>query len=143
MQAPARHLRTGKQAVTQYLLIVLAIVCGLGVALNLALTGWVLASARASWWARSRLSRRRRGRIAGAASRGRARVPNSAALGQEINHLLAELETAQTEISQLYGLAREQADQDPVTGLLSRARSSKVWSVAWRTPVSAPESWLC
>jgi diguanylate cyclase (GGDEF)-like protein/putative nucleotidyltransferase with HDIG domain len=61
----------------------------------------------------------KRGRVAGSRLAG-SKGAEFAALGKEINHLLDELETTQTEIAQLYGQAREQADRDPVTGLLSR-----------------------
>ncbi len=118
VQAQRVTYEHGKQAVTRYLWIVLAIVCGLGVALNLALTGWVLAPL-GKLVGQVKALAAKRGRVAGArieASKGM----EFAALGQEINHLLAELETTQTEIAQLYGVAREQADRDPVTGLLSR-----------------------
>ena len=118
VQAPRVTYEQGKQAVSQYIWIVLAIVFGLGIALNVALTMWILAPLRRLIDQVKALAAKR-GRIAGSRLVG-SKGTEFAELGLEINHLLDELETTQTEISQLYGQAREQADRDPVTGLLSR-----------------------
>jgi diguanylate cyclase (GGDEF)-like protein/putative nucleotidyltransferase with HDIG domain len=107
----------GKRAIAQYLLIVIMIVVCLGIALNLALSQWILAPLRKLVGQVKGLA------LPGKGAMGRLDVGHGAefkTLGLEINHLLEELENAHNEISQLYGLAREQADRDLLTGLLSR-----------------------
>ena len=114
--SPRLTYQQGTSAVVKYILVVIGIIVAIGVALNLALSAWVLTPLR-------RIVRQVKGLAAKQTHKGRIEVGKGAEfaiLGREINHLLDELETAQNEVSHLYGVAREQADRDPVTGLLSR-----------------------
>jgi len=116
VESPRLTYQQGTQAVAKYVLIVLGIIIAIGVALNLALSGWVLAPMR-------RLLAQVKALAAEQTHAGRLKIPSGVefgTLGREINNLLAELETAQQEVSHLYGLAREQAEHDALTGLLSR-----------------------
>ena len=118
VQTPRVTFEEGRIAVMQYLLIVLGLVLVLGLALRIALGRWILGPLR-------RLVAQVKGLAAkpSRASGGRVAVGKGAefaALSVEINNLLDELETANREISQLYGVAREQADRDSLTGFLSR-----------------------
>jgi diguanylate cyclase (GGDEF)-like protein/putative nucleotidyltransferase with HDIG domain len=118
VQAPRQIFQGGKTAVTQYVLIVLGIVVILGLFLNVALGRWVLAPLRTLVAQVKNLPR-----FPGQTTIGRVGDSKGAEfriLTNEINHLLAELETANGEISQLYGKAKEQADRDSLTGLLTR-----------------------
>jgi diguanylate cyclase (GGDEF)-like protein/putative nucleotidyltransferase with HDIG domain len=118
VQTPRQIYQQGKTAVTQYVLLVLAIIVILGLFLNVALSRWVLDPLRD-------LVEQVKGLAKGRdqTSFGRVRDSKGAEFGilaNEMNHLLGELETANREISQLYGRAKEQADRDSLTGLLSR-----------------------
>ncbi len=113
---PGSPTKRERQAVTRYILVVLGIIIAIGVALNLALSGWVLAPLR-------KLLAQVRALAAEQTHAGRVEIPKGVefgTLGREINSLLDELETAQQEVSHLYGVAREQAEHDSLTGLLSR-----------------------
>jgi diguanylate cyclase (GGDEF)-like protein/putative nucleotidyltransferase with HDIG domain len=118
VRSPRVTFEEGKAAVMRYLIVVLGLVLALGLALWVALGSWILAPLR-----------RLVAQVRGLASRPTRALGDRiavgkgtefAALGSEINNLLDELATANREISQLYGLAREQADRDSLTGLLSR-----------------------
>ena len=116
VESPRLTYQQGTQAVTEYVLVVLGIIIAIGVALNLALSGWVLAPLR-------KLLAQVKTLAAEQTHAGRLETPRGVefgTLGREINNLLDELEAAQQEVSQLYGLAREQAEHDALTGLLSR-----------------------
>jgi diguanylate cyclase (GGDEF)-like protein/putative nucleotidyltransferase with HDIG domain len=116
VRSPRLTYQEGASAVTRYILVVLGIIVAIGVALNLALSGWVLAPLR-------KILSQVKVLAAQQAHTGRLRVASGVefgALSREINNLLDELETAQQQVSHLYGVAREQADRDVLTGLLSR-----------------------
>jgi diguanylate cyclase (GGDEF)-like protein/putative nucleotidyltransferase with HDIG domain len=116
VESPRLIYQQGTQAVAKYVLVVLGIIIAIGVALNLALSGWVLAPLR-------KVLTQVKDLAVEQTHAGRLVIPNGVefgALGREINSLLDELEAAQQEVSHLYGLAREQAEHDALTGLLSR-----------------------
>ena len=116
VESPRLTYEEGSRAVVNYILVVLGIIVAIGVALNLALSGWVIAPLH-------KMVRQVKGLADRQTHTGRLEVSKGVEfgiLGREINNLLAELETAQKEVSHLYGMAREQADRDPVTELLSR-----------------------
>ena len=118
VHTPRTIYQRGQTAVTEYILIVMGIIMVLGLGLNMALSRWILIPLRTLVHQVKGLGHGRDKTFLG-----RVTVSNGAdfgSLGTAINHLLSELETANSEISKLYGQAREQADRDSLTGLLTR-----------------------
>ena len=118
VRTPRTIYQRGETAVTEYILIVMGIIIVLGLGLNMALGRWILIPLRTLVHQVKGLGHGRDKTFLGRVSVKKGAEFGS--LGTAINHLLAELETANSEISKLYGLAREQADRDSLTGLLTR-----------------------